>query len=94
MATTGTNKQAKQNNQGQSKSTQQKQGEGFPLDNLSYDLVTLLYEKSKALEAFDKYIQDAQNDEQALQLFEQMRQADEQFIGQLRDQVGQRFVQA
>jgi hypothetical protein len=93
MATTEANKQTKQNNQGQGKTTRQKQGDGFPLDNLSYDLVTLLYEKSKALEAFDKYMQDAQNDKQALQLFEQMRQADEQFIGQLRDQVGQRFVQ-
>jgi hypothetical protein len=93
MATTQTGKQAKQNHQGQDKSTRQKQAEGFPLDNLSYDLVTLLYEKSKALEAFDKYMQDAQDDKQALQLFEQMRQADEQFIGQLRDQVGQRFAQ-
>ena len=28
----------------------------FPLDNLTYDLVTVLYEKSKALEAYDKFL--------------------------------------
>jgi hypothetical protein len=78
-------------NQGATKHGGQGQSSGnFPLDNLSYDLVTVLYEKSKGLEAYDKYIQDAQNDQQARQLFEQMRQQDEQFIQQLTQQLGLR----
>src|SRR3954469_11992924 len=36
------------------------QGGGhFPMDNLTYDVVTILHEKSKGLEAFDRYTQDA-----------------------------------
>lgn len=79
--------------QGRPKQSAQTQSSGYPLDNLTFDMVTALYQKSKALEAFDKYQQDAQGDEQASSLFEQMRQADEQFVQQLREQLAQRFVQ-
>jgi hypothetical protein len=65
----------------------------FPLDNVTYDLVTVLYEKSKGLEAYDKYIQDMQNDQQTRQLFEQMRQQDEQFIQQIAQRLGLRSGQ-
>jgi hypothetical protein len=81
-------------NQGATKQSGQGQSGGaFPLDNLTYDLVTVLYEKSKGLEAYDKYIRDAQNDQQARQLFEQMRQQDEQCIQQLAQQLGLRARQ-
>jgi bacterioferritin (cytochrome b1) len=76
-------------NQGATKQGGQGQSGGyFPLDNLTYDLVTVLYEKSKGLEAYDKYIQDAQNDQQARQLFEEIRQQDEQFVQQLTQHLG------
>jgi hypothetical protein len=55
----------------------------FGIDNLTYDLITLIHEKSKGLEAFDQYIQDAQGNQQALSLFHQCRQNDEQAINQL-----------
>ena len=55
----------------------------FPLDNLTYDLVAILYEKSKGLEAFDKYQRDAQGNQEVTQLLQQMRQQDEHFIQQL-----------
>lgn len=55
----------------------------FPLDNLTYDLVTILYEKSKGLEAYDKYMRDAQGDQQCSQLLQQLRQQDEQAVQQL-----------
>jgi|GEM_PF-1502637 len=55
----------------------------FPLDNLTYDLITILYEKSKGLEAYDKYQRDAQGNQQISQLFQQLRQQDEQAIQQL-----------
>jgi bacterioferritin (cytochrome b1) len=60
----------------------------FPLDNLTYDIITILYEKSKALEAYDKYLQDAQGDQQIVQLFEQIRKQDEQHIQQLQQHLG------
>lgn len=65
----------------------------FPLDNLTYDLVTVLYEKSKGLEAYDKYIRDAQSNQQARELFERMRQQDEQCVQQLQQQLGIRAGQ-
>jgi hypothetical protein len=72
-----------------SQAGQSAQGRGsFPLDNLTYDLVTILYEKSKGLEAYDKYLNDANNDPQTRELFEQMRQQDEQFVQQLHERLG------
>ncbi len=36
----------------------------FPLDNLTFDLITIIYEKSKGLEAYERYVRDAQGDQQ------------------------------
>ncbi|HEU4327061.1 MAG TPA: hypothetical protein VFS21_28225 [Roseiflexaceae bacterium] len=66
-----------------STTNQQGQKGNFPLDNLTYDLITLIYEKSKGLEAYDKYLRDAQGNQQVGQLIQQMRQQDEQAIQQL-----------
>lgn len=93
MANQAAAKPEQTSKQGQSSQGARAQRGGYPLDNLTFDMVTVLYQKSKALEAFDKYQQDAQGDAQAQLLFEQMRQADEQFIEQLREQLGQRFSQ-
>ena len=49
----------------------------FPLDDLTYDMITLLYEKSKGLQAYDKYLQDAQSSPPCMQLLQQLRQQDE-----------------
>lgn len=66
----------------------QKQGNSqMPLDNLSYDLVTIIYEKSKALEAFDKYIKDAQNDNNIRSLLEELRQQDMQAVQKLKGEL-------
>ena len=64
-------------------------GGGFPLDNLTYDIITILHEKSKGLEAFDKYARDAQGNQQVAQLLQQIRQQDEQWVQQLQHQLGQ-----
>lgn len=60
----------------------------FPLDNLTYDLITILYEKSKGLEAMDKYQRDAQQDQEISQLIQQIRQQDEQIVQQLQQHLG------
>lgn len=59
------------------------QSGNFPLDNLCYDLITIIQKKSKALEAYDKYLQDAQNESELRQLLEQIRQQDTQQVQQL-----------
>jgi hypothetical protein len=63
----------------------------FPLDNLTYDLITILYEKSKGLEAYDKYQRDAQGNQQASQLLQQIRQQDEQHVRQLQQLLAQQL---
>ncbi len=65
-------------------------GQGdFPLDDLTYDMVTLLYEKSKGLQAYDKYLQDAQSSPPCTQLLQQLRQQDADAVQQLQEQVKQ-----
>ncbi|MCA1628113.1 MAG: PA2169 family four-helix-bundle protein [Acidobacteria bacterium] len=59
------------------------QGAQMPLDNLSYDILTIVYEKSKGLEAYEKYIKDAQGDPEVSTLLEQIRQQDAQAVEQL-----------
>jgi hypothetical protein len=61
----------------------------FPLDNLTYDLITILHEKAKALEAYDKYQRDAQGNQEIGNLLQQIRQQDEQHIRQLQQHLGQ-----
>jgi len=61
------------------------QGGNFPLDDLCYDLITVIHKKSKALEAYDKYMRDAQNDNELRQLLEQIRQQDMQQVPDRRD---------
>lgn len=56
----------------------------FPLDDLAYDLVTVLHQKSKGLEAYDKYLRDAERDPEALKILEQIRRQDTQVIEQLK----------
>lgn len=70
----------------------QNQGK-FALDNLTYDIITVLHEKSKGLEAFDRYIQDLQGDQELQRIFEQMRQSDQQFIRQLEQHLHRRLGQ-
>jgi hypothetical protein len=55
----------------------------FPIDNVTYDLITLIHEKSKGLEAFDKYVQDAQGNSELSQLLQQIRQQDTESVQRL-----------
>ena len=64
------------------------QGGNFPLDNLCYDLITIIQNKSQALEAYDKYLKDAQNESELRQLLEQIRLQDTQQVQQLTQHLG------
>lgn len=59
-----------------------------PLDDLTYDLVTILHEKAKGLEAYDKYLRDAQGNQEVSSLLEQIRQQDQQWVQKLQQQLG------
>ncbi|HEX8183955.1 MAG TPA: hypothetical protein VF747_04370 [Blastocatellia bacterium] len=63
------------------------QSGNFPLDNLTFDVITLLYEKSKGLEAYQKYIKDAQSNQEIARLLEQLMQQDQQAVQQLQQQL-------
>ncbi len=66
----------------------------FALDNPTFDLITVIYEKSKGLEAYERYIKDFQGDNEVRQLFEQIRQQEHQFIQQLQRHLSRRLQQS
>jgi hypothetical protein len=60
------------------------QGGRYPIDDLTYDVITVLHEKSKGLEAFDRYVQDAQGDD-VEDLLNEIREQDERAIEELQE---------
>lgn len=63
----------------------------FQIDNLTYDLITLIHEKSKGLEAYQRYLQDAQGNQQARQLFQHLQEQEQQSVQQLLDVLKQQI---
>jgi hypothetical protein len=55
----------------------------FPLDNLTYDIIAVIHEKSKALETLDKYLKDAQGNDRVRQSFEKICRQDQECINEL-----------
>lgn len=55
----------------------------YPISDLQFDLVTIIYEKSKALQAYDHYLRDSKANPEINQLFEQIKQEDRHHIEQL-----------
>ncbi len=62
-----------------------------PIDDLTYDVITVLHAKAKALEAYDKYVADARDDEELTDLFVQMRHQDEENIQVLKEVLARRL---
>ena len=58
-----------------------------PVDNLTYDLITSLNNKLEAITAYDKYLKDAQGDQQCQQIFQQMLQDDKKHVEALRQEL-------
>jgi hypothetical protein len=59
------------------------------IDNALYDVVAILHEKSKGLQAYDKYEKDLQNRPEIKQIFDEIRRNDEQAVKRLEDCLGQ-----
>jgi hypothetical protein len=64
-----------------------------PLDDLTYDVITVLQKKAKALEAYDKYLADAEaeDDEDLKELFLEMRRQDEEHVRVLKESLARRL---
>ncbi|MBX3075743.1 hypothetical protein KF913_17660 [Candidatus Obscuribacterales bacterium] len=60
----------------------------FPLSDMQFDVVTLIYEKSKALQAYDKYLLDCQPCEELRSLVECMRNHDKEDVEKLKEFLG------
>ena len=56
---------------------------GKPLSNLAYDLIAVLHEKSRALEAYDQYLEDAEENDEVREVLEEIRDQDEEAIQRL-----------
>ena len=93
MAKSDTQNQSKQSQSSSSRSGQSSsQGSGKTgsqtggkIDNVLYDVVTVLHEKSKGLEAYDKYDRDLQNNNEVKEIFDEIRRNDEQAVQRLQD---------
>ena len=72
---------------------QSTRGENYPLDNLTFDLIAITYEKSKALEACEKYLLDARGNQGVSDLLDRMRRQDEDFIVELQQHLGRLMTQ-
>ncbi len=61
-------------------------GSSQVISNLEYDLLTVLQNKSEALQAYDKYIQNAQSigSQPCVELFQKLQQADSQQAQEIR----------
>src|SRR4051812_33093287 len=56
-------------------------GEG--LDDLTYNVITVLHEKSKGLEAYEQYIDDASDNDEVREIFEELRDQDLEAVNRL-----------
>jgi len=55
-----------------------------PLCDCTYDVLTIVHAKSKALEAYDEYIPDMKNEPQLLELIKRIQQDDRRHIEELK----------
>ncbi len=62
-----------------------------PIDDLTYDVITVLHAKAKALEAYDKYIDDAVDDDEAREILEEMKRQDQENVRVLKEVLARRL---
>lgn len=65
--------------------------ENQAINNLEYDLLTVLQNKSEALKAYDTYIQDAQEmgSQPCAELFQKLQQEDKRHAEEIRQHLQQ-----
>jgi hypothetical protein len=60
----------------------------FAISDLEFDVVALVYEKSKALQAYDLYLRDAQANQELMGVMEQIAADDRRHVEMLRGFLG------
>lgn len=64
----------------------------FPLDSVSYDLICLIHEKTRVMEALDRYLKDATADRATRDLLLRIRASDGQWVHDLEYQLAKRLT--
>ena len=59
------------------------QGKSFILDNITFDLLTVVQKKSRALEAYQRYLADTRRDPEVAKVIDRIRIQDEQHVQEL-----------
>jgi len=78
------NKNQQQRSRGRMPMSKKSDGQ-FGIDDLTYDLVTMLHQKSKGLEAYQKYIQDARMNQDVREMLERFCADDRRKVEELRE---------
>ena len=52
---------------------------------MTYNVITVLHKKSEGLEAYEQYLEDAEGNEEVREIFEELRDQDEQAVSRLQD---------
>lgn len=60
----------------------------YPISDLQFDVVTIVFEKSKALQAYDAYIRDSKANPDLLKIFEEIAADDRKHIEKLKQFLG------
>jgi hypothetical protein len=68
--------------------TKQNTAQEYPLSDLAYDVIAILHRKSKSLAAFDKYLQDVQEDTQLRQALIEIRHDEHRHVEKLKSHLG------
>ena len=80
-----TNKKPSGSSGGNNRERSSNRGEGGKLDDVTYNVITVLHKKSEGLEAYEQYLEDAEGNEEVREIFEELRDQDQQAVSRLQD---------
>ncbi len=67
--------------------------ERFPLNDQTYDLISIMHHKSKALAAYQGYLADVQPDTHLTQLLVEIKHDEERHLAKLKAHLGRLLVE-
>lgn len=56
-----------------------------PISDLMYDWITILHNKAEGLNAYEKYMKDAQDAPECMELLKKLHEQDVQMVSQVKD---------
>ena len=67
--------------------------ERFPLNDKTYDLISIMHHKSKALAAYEGYLSDVQADTHLTQILVEIKHDEERHLEKLKAHLGRLLVE-